>query len=57
MPVILHYKRIAEAESKFYAIHDTIRGNTVVENAKITVIKTDPDIPIDPLTQSWDELL
>jgi hypothetical protein len=55
--VILHYERIAEAESKFDAIHDTIMGNTVIENAKITAIKIDPDIPIDPLTKSWDELL
>ncbi|MBD2605839.1 hypothetical protein H6G81_15265 [Scytonema hofmannii FACHB-248] len=52
--VILHYERIAEEESKFEALHNTIMGNTVVENAKITVIEIDPDIPIDPLTRSWD---
>jgi hypothetical protein len=52
--VILHYERIAEEESKFEAIHNTIMGNTVVENAKITVLEIDPDIPIDPLTRSWD---
>jgi hypothetical protein len=52
--VILHYERIAEEESKFQAIHNTIMGNTVVENAKITVIEIDPDIPIDPLTREWD---
>lgn len=52
--VILHYERIAEEESKFEAIHNTVMGNTVVENAKITVIEIDPDIPIDPLTRGWD---
>ncbi|WP_375490827.1 hypothetical protein [uncultured Nostoc sp.] len=52
--VILHYERIAEEESKFEALHNTIMGNTVVENANITVIEIDPDIPIDPLMRSWD---
>ncbi|WP_427157304.1 hypothetical protein ACQFX9_17605 [Aliinostoc sp. HNIBRCY26] len=52
--VILHYERIAEEESKFEAMHNTIMGNTVVENANITVIEVDPDIPIEPLTRSWD---
>jgi hypothetical protein len=52
--VILHYERIAEEESKFQAIHNTVMGNTVVENAKISVIEIDPDIPIDPLTREWD---
>lgn len=52
--VILHYERIAEEESKFEALHNTIIGNTVVENAKITIIEVDPDIPIEPLTRSWD---
>jgi len=51
--VILHYERIASAESKFEATHDTILGNTVVENAKISVIEISPDIPIEPLTRSW----
>ena len=37
--VILHYERIAQAESKFEAMHDTMLGNTVVENAQITVIE------------------
>jgi len=54
--VILHYERIAEEESKFEAMHNTIMGNTVVENAKITVIEIDPDIQIEPLTRSWDLL-
>ncbi|UBF29272.1 hypothetical protein K9N68_16410 [Kovacikia minuta CCNUW1] len=29
-------------------------GNTVVENAKITVIAIDPDLQIEPLTRSWE---
>lgn len=49
--VILHYERIAEAESKFEAMHDTILGNTVVENAKITLIEIDSDLPVEPLTR------
>lgn len=52
--VILHYEHIAEEESKFEALQNTIMGNTVVENANITVIEIDPDIPIEPLTRSWD---
>jgi hypothetical protein len=52
--VILHYERIAEAESKFEAMHDTILGNTMVENAKISVIEISPDIQINPLTRSWN---
>ncbi|GBE90956.1 hypothetical protein [Nostoc cycadae] len=52
--IILHYERIAEEESKFDAMHNTIMGNTVVENANITVIEIDPDILIEPLTRSWD---
>lgn len=50
--VILHYERIAEAASKFDAMHDTILGNTVVENAKITLVEIGADLPIEPLTQS-----
>lgn len=50
--VILHYERTAEDESKFEAMHNTIMGNTVVENAKITVIEIDPDLPIEPLERS-----
>ena len=49
--VILHYERIAEAESKFEAMHDTIMGNTVVENAKISVLEISPDLQINPLTR------
>ncbi|QLE58955.1 hypothetical protein [Nostoc sp. TCL26-01] len=54
--VILHYERIAEEESKFEALQNTVMGNLVVENAKITIIEIDPDIPIEPLERSWDEL-
>jgi phosphoribosylformylglycinamidine (FGAM) synthase PurS component len=51
--VVLHYERIAEEESKFEAMHNTIMGNTVVENAKITVIEVEPSLPIEPLARSW----
>ena len=52
--VILHYEEIAEAESKFEARHNTLLGNTVVENAKISVIEISPDIQIEPLERDWD---
>jgi phosphoribosylformylglycinamidine (FGAM) synthase PurS component len=52
--VILHYERIAEEESKFEAMYNTIMGNTVVENAKISAIAIDPDLPIDLLNRGWD---
>jgi hypothetical protein len=44
--VILHYERIANDESKFEAMHNTILGNTVVENAKISIIEIAPDLEI-----------
>jgi hypothetical protein len=50
--VVLHYERIAEDVSKFEAMHNTIMGNTVVENAKISVFKIDADLPIEPLERS-----
>jgi hypothetical protein len=52
--VMLHYESTITAPSKFEAMHDTIMGNTVVENAKITVIEISPDLPIEPLPRSWD---
>ena len=52
--VMLHYEDTITAESKFEAMHNTIIGNTVVENAKITVIVIDSDLPVEPLTRSWD---
>lgn len=51
--VILHYERIAEDESKFEAMHNTIMGNTVVENAKITVIEIDRDLQVEPLARPY----
>ncbi len=51
--VMLHYEDIITAESKFEAMHNTIIGNTVVENAKIIVIEVAKDLPIEPLTRSW----
>jgi phosphoribosylformylglycinamidine (FGAM) synthase PurS component len=51
--VILHYERIAEDESKFETMHNTIMGNTVVENAKITVITIDSDLPVERVERSW----
>jgi len=50
--VILYYEDIIEVESKFEAMHNTIMGNTVVENAIITVIEIDKDLPIELLTKS-----
>jgi hypothetical protein len=48
--VILHYERIGRAESKFEAMQDTLLGNTVVENAKVTLIEIDAKLPVSPLT-------
>ena len=50
--VIVHYEGIISSESKFEAMHNTILGNTVVENAKISVIEISPDLPINPLTRT-----
>jgi hypothetical protein len=50
--VILHYETITTAESKFEAMHDTIMGNTVIENALINVIEINPDLAIEPLRRS-----
>jgi hypothetical protein len=47
--VILHYEEIAEAESMFEAMHNTLLGNTVVENANISVIEISPALKIEPL--------
>jgi hypothetical protein len=45
--VILHYERVAEEESKFEAMHNTLLGNTAVENAEIAIIQVDPDLPVE----------
>jgi phosphoribosylformylglycinamidine (FGAM) synthase PurS component len=52
--VMLHYESAITAPSKFEAMHDTLMGNTVVENAKVTVIEVSPDLPIEPLRRSWN---
>lgn len=52
--IMIHYEEITEAESKFEAIHNALLGNTVVENAQISVIKISPDMPKNPLVISWD---
>lgn len=46
--VILHYECLGIAESKFEAIQDTLMGNTVVENAKVTLIEIDAKLPVQP---------
>jgi hypothetical protein len=51
--VILHYERIAEDESKFEAMHNTLMGNTVVENATLAVIPVDESLPIAPIVKPW----
>jgi phosphoribosylformylglycinamidine (FGAM) synthase PurS component len=50
--VIVHYEEISEAESKFEAVHNTMMGNTIVENARIAAIEIAPDIEIEPLERS-----
>jgi len=47
--VILHYERVTEEVSKFDALHNTLLGNRVVENAEISIIQIDPELPIVPL--------
>ena len=50
--VIVHYEEISEAESQFEAVHNTMMGNTIVENARIAAIEISPDIEIEPLERS-----
>jgi hypothetical protein len=52
--VILHYERIAQEESKFDALVNTQMGNTVVENAEISIIQVDPDLPIGLLERGHE---
>ncbi len=47
--VILHYEQIREDDSKFDAMLNTQMGNTVVENAEISIIQIDPDLQIELL--------
>jgi len=58
--VILHYESIIEEESRFEAMHDTLLGNTVVENAKCTLIEIAPNVRQKVLCRDWgfdDELV
>lgn len=43
--VILHYERVVDEESKFDAMTNTLHGNTVIENAEISIIQVDPGLP------------
>lgn len=52
--VILHYEDIITAESKFEAMNNTIIGNTVVENTRITVIEIANDLPVELLVRLQD---
>lgn len=60
--VVLHYERLAEDVSKFEAMHNTIMGNTVVENAQISVIEVgdgkalpkEDRLVIEPIAKHWD---
>jgi hypothetical protein len=49
--IILHYERVAKEESKFEAMVNTQMGNTVIENAAISIIQIDPDLTLKPLTR------
>jgi phosphoribosylformylglycinamidine (FGAM) synthase PurS component len=51
--VILHYEHVAAEESKFDAMQNTMLGNTVVENAEMSIIQVDTDLPIEPLKRRW----
>jgi N-glycosidase YbiA len=43
-------------ESKFEARHETLIGNRVIENASVTIIAIDPDLPLEPTAQyDWDD--
>jgi hypothetical protein len=52
--VTLNFECIIDAESKFEAMHDTIMGNTVVENGKITVIEVAEDLPVADILKLGD---
>lgn len=51
--ILLHYERTIEAESKFEAMQNTLMGNTVVENANLTMIEIENDLPIAPLSEKY----
>jgi hypothetical protein len=50
--VVLHYERVVEDESKFEAMNNTIMGNTVMENALITVMEVDQDLPVETVARA-----
>ena len=52
--VTLNFECIIDAESKFEAMHNTIMGSTVVENAKITVIEVAEDLPVADILKLGD---
>jgi hypothetical protein len=52
--VTLNFECIIDAESRFEAMHNTIMGNTVVENAKITVIEVGDDLPVADILKLGD---
>jgi phosphoribosylformylglycinamidine (FGAM) synthase PurS component len=52
--VVLHFECTIHAESKFEAMHDTIMGNTVVENGKITVTEVDKNLPLADILKLSD---
>jgi hypothetical protein len=45
--VTVHFEGIFKDESKFEAIHNTLVGNTVVENATVTAISIDPGLQVN----------
>ncbi len=45
--VTVHFDVIFKDESKFEAIHNTLVGNTVVENAMVTAISIDPGLQVN----------
>jgi hypothetical protein len=51
--VILHYERVAEDESKFDAMVNAQTGNTVMENAEISIIQVDLNLPIEHLQNRY----
>jgi hypothetical protein len=45
--VTVHFEGIFKDESKFEAIHNTLVGNTVVENATVAAISIDPGLQVN----------
>jgi hypothetical protein len=43
--VTVHYERVVEDESKFEAMHNTMLGNAVIENAEFTIIQVNAGLP------------